>query len=140
MLALQAVGLEVVKLVRSSVLAGHLVAPHVVDIDQQTVGDGQHGPWLAASARAAVRERMPVRAGGAGDRRGDRAQDGLQVGVALGGRTTELFAGAAPVAGTDPSPRSHMARAGKPRLSLSRQYPYGAVELPRCGGHQYAWG
>src|SRR5215469_15112869 len=67
-LALHALGLEVVKIggspvlmspvLMSPVLRGHLVAQQVGAADEQTVSDGQHGPWCGASARDAVRERM----------------------------------------------------------------------------------
>src|SRR5258708_37902286 len=104
MMALQALGLEMVKIVGSQVLVGHLVAQHVVATDQQTVGDGEHGPWLAASARDAVIERMQVCAGGAGDGGSDLAQNGLQLSIAFGGRATELPPGTPLVSRTDPGP------------------------------------
>ena len=67
-MALQAVGVQVGTVIRPHIPRRHVVAQQVVDADQQTVGHRKHRPRLAPSARAAVLERLQLRAGRAGER------------------------------------------------------------------------
>src|SRR5262245_10706157 len=102
-------------MVWTQVVIGHVVPQHVVDADQQTVRYRQPRPWLAASPREAMIERMRVRAGRAGNTGCELAQDGLEVGVAFPGRATQVFARAALVPRAHSGPRCQMGGTGKAR-------------------------
>src|SRR5260221_13615904 len=87
---------------------GAVVTQPVVEDDQHTVRNGHDGFLLAPAARQTVELSRQIVARGVGNRPRDLAEDGLEPGVAWGGRSAQAFAAALLVAGTDPRPGGEM--------------------------------
>lgn len=103
-MALQTLGVQALKVVGTKVGVGTVVAQHVIEDDEHTMGDRYYGFLLAPATRQAMELRREVVVRGMGNGPGDLPEQGAQPRIALGCGAAEPPAAALFVAGAEAGP------------------------------------